>query len=128
MGIELGHFALSLATAIAAVSARAGFWGWQRSERVALVLRQGAELQFILVAAAFAALIQAYVTSDFSLALAYEHSHSQQPLLFMITSVWGILEGALGLWVMILVLMGAAVARFGKNLPRDLLSLVLSVQ
>src|SRR6476469_2014493 len=128
MGIELGHFALILATAIAAVSALAGVWGWQRSERVALVLRQGAVLQFILVAAAFAALIQAFVTSDFSLALAYEHSHSQQPLLFKITSVWGNHEGSMVLWVMILVLMGAAVALFGRNLPRELLTLVLAMQ
>ena len=32
------------------------------------------------------------------------------------------------LWVMILVLMGAAVAMFGRNLPRELLTLVLSIQ
>src|SRR5204863_7823621 len=116
------------ATAIAAVSALAGFWGWRRSERVTLVLRQGAVLQFILVAAAFAALIQAFITSDFSLALAYEHSHSQQPLLFKITSVWGNHEGSLVLWVLILVAMGAAVAMFGGNLPDQLRSLVLAVQ
>src|SRR6185369_15324812 len=104
------------------------FWGWQRSERVALVLRQGAVLQFILVAAAFAALIQAFVTSDFSLALAYEHSNSQQPLLFKVTSVWGSHEGSMVLWVLILVGMGAAVALFGRNLPRGLLTLVLAMQ
>ncbi|MBN9305668.1 MAG: c-type cytochrome biogenesis protein CcmF [Devosia sp. 67-54] len=128
MNIELGHFALILATAIAAVSALAGFWGWRRSERITLILRQGAVLQFLLVAAAFVALIQAFVTSDFSLALAYEHSHSLQPLLFKVTSVWGNHEGSMVLWVMILVLMGAAVALFGRNLPRDLLTLVLSMQ
>ena len=128
MGIELGHFALILACAIATVSAVAGLWGWRRSERITLILRQGAVLQFLLVAAAFAALIQAFVSSDFSLALAYEHSHSQQPLLFKITSVWGNHEGSMVLWVMILVLMGAAVALFGKNLPRELLTLVLSIQ
>ena len=128
MAIELGHFALILAFAIACVSAVAGLWGWRRSEGVTLLLRQGAILQFVLVAAAFAALIQAFVTSDFSLALAYEHSHSQQPLLFKITSVWGNHEGSMVLWVMILVLMGAAVAMFGRNLPRELLTLVLSIQ
>ena len=95
MGIELGHFALILAFAISAVSALAGLWGWRRNERVALLLRQGAVLQLLLVAAAFAALIQAFVTSDFSLALAYEHSHSLQPLLFKITSVWGNHEGSM---------------------------------
>ncbi|HWA42371.1 MAG TPA: heme lyase CcmF/NrfE family subunit [Hypericibacter adhaerens] len=128
MGIELGHFALILATAIAAASALAGLLAWRTSERVTAVLRQGAVLQALLVAAAFAALVQAFVTSDFSLRLAYEHSHSLQPLLFKVTSVWGNHEGSMVLWVMILVLMGAAVALFGRGLPRELMTLVLSVQ
>ena len=42
MAIELGHFAFILAVAIATVSALAGLVGWRRSERVTLVLRQGA--------------------------------------------------------------------------------------
>ena len=128
MSIELGHFAFILAFAVAAVSAIAGLWGWRRSERVTLLLRQGAVMQFVLVAASFAALIEAFVTSDFSLALAYEHSHSLQPLLFKITSVWGNHEGSMVLWVLILVLMGAAVALLGRNLPRELLTLVLAIQ
>jgi cytochrome c-type biogenesis protein CcmF len=128
MTIELGHFALILACAIATVSAVAGLWGWNRSERITLLLRQGAVLQLLLVAASFAALIQAFVTSDFSLALAYEHSHSLQPMLFKVTSVWGNHEGSMVLWVLILVLMGAAVAMFGRNLPRELLTLVLAMQ
>jgi cytochrome c-type biogenesis protein CcmF len=128
MGIELGHFALILAVAIAMVSTVAGFVAWRDNARVTLLLRQGAVLQFVLVAAAFAALIQAFVASDFSLALAYEHSHSLQPLLFKITSVWGNHEGSMVLWILILVLMGGAVALFGRNLPRDLLTLVLAMQ
>jgi cytochrome c-type biogenesis protein CcmF len=128
MNIELGHFALILAFAIATVSAIAGLWSWRQSGRITLLLRQGAVLQLILVAGAFAALIEAFVTSDFSLALAYEHSHSLQPLLFKITSVWGNHEGSMVLWVLILVVMGAAVAVFGRNLPRDLLTLVLAMQ
>ena len=128
MAIELGHFALILAFAIAAASAVFGLWGWQRSDRVGLMLRQGALLQFLLVAAAFGALIQAFVVSDFSLALAFLHSHSAQPLLFKVTSVWGNHEGAMVLWVLILAAMGAAIAMFGARLPRDLLGLVLAVQ
>ena len=103
MAIELGHFALILAFAIAAASALLGLWGWQRSARVSLMLRQGAILQFLLVAAAFAALIQAFIASDFSLAIAWQHSHSAQPLLFKITSVWGNHEGSMVLWILILV-------------------------
>ena len=53
MAIELGHFALILAFAIAVVSAVAGLALWNRSERITLVLRQGAVLQFLLIGAAF---------------------------------------------------------------------------
>ncbi len=128
MAIELGHFALILGFAIATASAITGLWGWNRSDRIGLVMRQAAVLQFLLVAAAFAALIQAFATSDFSLAIAWQHSHSAQPLLFKITSVWGNHEGSMVLWVLILVGMGAAVAMFSGNLPRDLQALVLAVQ
>ncbi|MDP1731511.1 MAG: heme lyase CcmF/NrfE family subunit [Devosia sp.] len=129
MTIELGHFALILAFAIASVSALVGLTLWRRSDsRAALYLQQAAILQFLLIAAAFAALIQAFVTSDFSLLLAFQHSHSDQPLIYRITAVWGNHEGSMLLWVLILVAMGAAVAAFGRNLPRDLLTLVLAFQ
>ncbi|WP_417310860.1 heme lyase CcmF/NrfE family subunit [Devosia sp.] len=127
MSIELGHFTFVLAFAIAAVSAITGLMFWRRPA-ISAYLQQGALLQFLLVTTAFAALIQAFVVSDFSLALAYEHSTAAQPLLFKITAVWGNHEGSMVLWVLILVVMGAAVAAFGRNLPRDLLALVLAMQ
>ncbi|WP_421760572.1 heme lyase CcmF/NrfE family subunit [Devosia sp.] len=127
MSIELGHFAFVLAFAIAAVAAVLGLIFWRR-ERLASYLQQASILQFLLIAAAFASLIQAFVTSDFSLKLAYEHANSAQPLLFKITAVWGNHEGSMVLWVLILVIMGAAVAAFGKALPKDLLALVLAMQ
>ncbi len=127
MSIELGHFAFVLAFAIAAVSSVLGLLFWKR-EVVAGFLQQAALLQFLLVAAAFGALIQAFVTSDFSLQLAQQHANSAQPLIYKITAVWGNHEGSMVLWVLILVLMGAAVAAFGRGLPRDLMALVLGVQ
>lgn len=128
MSIELGHFALILAFAIAAVSAIGGFAFWRSGQRIALVLSQGAVLQFILVAVAFGALIQAFVTSDFSLMLAASHSHSLKPLIFKISGVWGNHEGSMILWISILVAFGAMVAIFGRRLPSDLLALVLATQ
>ncbi len=128
VSIELGHFALILAFAIATLSTIGGYIFWRSGERIGLVLSQGAVLQFVLVAAAFAALIQAFVTSDFSLALAVNNSHSLKPLIFKISGVWGNHEGSLVLWIFILVSFGAMVAAFGKRLPDDLLALVLTTQ
>ncbi len=128
MSIELGHFSMVLAFAIATVSAVFGLAMWKRAEAVAGYLQQGAVLQLLLILAAFGALVQAFVTSDFSLALAYEHANSAQPLIYKITAVWGNHEGSMLLWVLILVLMGALVAAFARDLPRDLLALVLAFQ
>ncbi|MDB5538057.1 MAG: heme lyase CcmF/NrfE family subunit, partial [Devosia sp.] len=122
MSIELGHFALILAFAIATISTIGGYMFWRTGERISLFLSQGAVLQFVLVAASFAALIQAFVTSDFSLKLAADNSHSLKPLIFKISGVWGNHEGSMVLWVMILVAFGAMVAAFGRRLPSDLLS------
>jgi cytochrome c-type biogenesis protein CcmF len=127
MTIELGHFALVLAFAISTIAAATGLAFWKRPA-VAGYLQQAAILQFVLVGAAFAALIQAFVTSDFSLKLAYEHANSAQPLLYKVTAVWGNHEGSMVLWVLILVIMGAGVAAFARNLPKDLLALVLAMQ
>jgi cytochrome c-type biogenesis protein CcmF len=128
MSIELGHFALILAFAIATVSAVGGYLFWRSGQRIALVLSQGAVLQFILVILAFASLIQAFVTSDFSLLLAANNSHSLKPLIFKISGVWGNHEGSMVLWISILVAFGAMVAAFGRRLPSDLLTLVLATQ
>jgi cytochrome c-type biogenesis protein CcmF len=128
MSIELGHFALILSFAIATVSTVGGFAFWRSGQRIALVLSQAAVLQFVLVAVAFAALIQAFITSDFSLALAVNHSHSLKPLIFKISGVWGNHEGSMVLWILILVAFGAMVAAFGRRLPSDLLALVLATQ
>ena len=128
MSIELGHFSMVLAFAIASVSAVFGLAMWKRAEAVAGYLQQGAVLQLLLIVAAFGALVQAFVTSDFSLALAHDHANSAQPLIYKITAVWGNHEGSMLLWVLILVLMGALVAAFARELPRDLLALVLAFQ
>ena len=86
-----------------------------------------ATTQFILVAASFAALTYAFVTSDFSLRLVTLNSHSAKPMLYKVTGVWGNHEGSLLLWVLILALFGASAAWFGGNLRDTLRARVLAV-
>ncbi|MFT6657636.1 heme lyase CcmF/NrfE family subunit [Maritalea sp.] len=126
---ELGHFALILAFAIAIGQVGVGVMIWRGATNSGVAfMRNAAVVQFALVAASFAALVFAFATSDFSVLLVYEHSHSQQPLLYKITSTWGNHEGSLLLWVFILTMFGAAVALFGGRLPRKLHVLVLTNQ
>ncbi len=129
MIVELGHFALILALLLAIVQASVPLVGAARRNAGWMTLGQStAVAQFVLVSLAFAALINAYVTSDFSVANVAENSASAKPLLYKITGVWGNHEGSMILWVFILSLFGAAVAWFGDNLPPALRARVLAVQ
>ena len=126
---EIGHFALILAFAVAIfqmivpmIGAARGWSGWIDSARPAAVA------QFGLIGIAFAALTVAFVTSDFSVLLVYENSHTAKPMLYKISGVWGNHEGSMLLWVLILALFGAAAAVFDANLPPRLRARVLSVQ
>ena len=126
---ELGHFTLTLALGVALVQslvpligAQRGWHGWTA------VAAPAAKIQFLLIAAAFAALTHAFVTSDFSLRVVIENSHTLKPMLYKVAGVWGNHEGSMLLWVLILALFGAAAAVFGDALPPRLLARVLSIQ
>lgn len=69
---------------------------------------------FLLVSAAFALLVAAYASSDFSVVNVYENSHTAKPLLYKITGSWGNHEGSMLLWVWILTLFTAAFASFSR--------------
>ncbi len=126
---ELGHFALILAFAVAAVQATVpligahkGWAGWMA------VGEPAASAHFLLIAFSFGALTWAFVTSDFSLQLVYANSHTGKPMLYKISGVWGNHEGSMLLWVLILAGFGASAAWFGAALPPRLRARVLSVQ
>ncbi|MCA0305078.1 MAG: heme lyase CcmF/NrfE family subunit [Proteobacteria bacterium] len=126
---ELGHFALVLALVVALLQGTLPLVGAQRGDRRLMAFGDVAALtQALLVATAFAALTQAFVTSDFSVANVVANSHSAKPLLYKISGVWGNHEGSMLLWALILALFGAAVALFGANLPESLRARVIAVQ
>jgi cytochrome c-type biogenesis protein CcmF len=129
MIIELGHFALILATLVAAAQMALPFWGAHvRNGRLMAIAEPAAMTGLVLTLGAFLALMHAYVTSDFSVENVYINSHSAKPLIYKISGTWGNHEGSMVLWVLILAVFGAAVALFGDNLPATLRARVLAVQ
>ncbi|MBL8702130.1 MAG: heme lyase CcmF/NrfE family subunit [Alphaproteobacteria bacterium] len=126
---ELGHVALMLALAASIAQAILPLVGAQRGDpRLMAVAAPAAHAQFAMVALAFLCLTWSYVTSDFSVVNVAQNSHTQKPLLYKITGVWGNHEGSLLLWVFILAVFGSAVAAFGGNLPLGLKARALSIQ
>ncbi len=126
---ELGHFALILALCVAVVQAVVPLVGAARGNLAWMeVARTAALVQFALVAMAMAALMHAYVTNDFSVINVAENSHTDKPLLYQISGVWGNHEGSMVLWVFMLGVCSAALALFSGNLPPALRARVLAVQ
>ena len=126
---ETGHYALILALGVAIVQMVLPLIGARiRDQQLMAVAGPAAQLQFLLIAIAFIALMSAHITSDFSVENVWRNSAVAKPLLYKISGVWGNHEGSMVLWVLILALFGAAVATFGTNLPYQLKANVLAVQ
>src|SRR6202046_187310 len=126
---ELGHFALILALFVALIQSTVPLVGAARRHLGWMAVgRSCALIGFALTALAMLALMHAYVIFDFSVINVIENSHTDKPLLYKITGVWGNHEGSMLLWVFMLSLCAAAVALFSDNLPPALRARVLAVQ
>ncbi|NMG50097.1 heme lyase CcmF/NrfE family subunit [Azoarcus communis] len=125
---ELGHFALVLAFVLALVQAVVPLVGAARNNQSMMaVARPAAQGQFLFIVFAYGCLTWAFITSDFSVQLAATNSHSETPLMYKITGVWGNHEGSLLLWAMSLSLWTVAVTVFSRNLPDAFMARVIGV-
>jgi len=127
--VEIGHYALTIALALALVQAIAPLWAAARRDEGLIDVAQSTAIgQFVAIALSFTALVEAHLVSDFSVRNVVENSHSAVPTIYKITGVWGNHEGSMLLWVLILGFFGALVAVFGRALPPILRGNVLAMQ
>ena len=125
---EIGHFSLILALLIASVQGVFPLLGAARGNTVWMRMgRTGATAQLLFVAVAFAALTQAFVINNFSVAYVASNSNSALPLQYRIAGVWGGHEGSMLLWALILAAWTVAVGWFSRQLPEEFVARVLGV-
>jgi len=126
---EAGAFALILALALSIAQVALSVAGRVRRSAPLAGAGEGAALgAFLAVAIAFAALMHAFVVSDFSVANVAANSHSAKPLLYRVAGTWGSHEGSMLLWCLALTGFGAAVAGLGRDLPRGLRAMTVATQ
>ena len=126
---EFGSFALILGLAFAIAQTGLSAAARIRRSTVLAAAGEGAALaSFAGVAIAFACLIHAFVTSDFSVANVAQNSHTEKPMLYKVAGAWGSHEGSILLWCFILTGYGAAAATLGRGLPPGLKALMVAVQ
>ena len=125
---ELGQILLVTALLVAVLQAVLPLWGAQRGYAAWMaVARPAAYAQLVLLLGAFGVLTAAFVTQDFSVRYVAENSNSLLPLAYRYSAVWGAHEGSLLLWALVLALWNAAVARWSRQLPMQVLARVLGV-
>ncbi len=125
---EIGHFALILGLVVALVQViLPGLGLWTQREDWQNLARRAAYAQGLVLCVSFAGLAVSFMLNDFSVAYVAQNSNSHLPKIYQFCAVWGSHEGSLLLWVTLLGLWMAAVARFSRELPLDFVVRVLIV-
>ena len=126
---EIGSFCLGLALCLSLAQMVLSAVGASRRSTAYCRAGEGAaHAAAAAVALSFAALIYAFVVSDFSVTNVFANSHTEKPMLYKVAGAWGSHEGSILLWCLMLTGFGALVALFGKALPQRLKAHVLAVQ
>ena len=129
MIVEVGAFCLILSLILSAAQVGLSVFGRIRRSAVFYGAGEGAAgAAFLMVLIAFAALMYAFVTSDFSVANVAANSHSAKPMLYKVAGVWGSHEGSMLLWCLALTGFGAIVALMARGLPAPMKSVVVASQ
>jgi len=105
MIIETGLFALEMALLVSLTHVAMGLiYCVRRSHAKLRTDRFFATIVFLLILLSFAALWQAYLRDDFSVANVAHNSHSALPLPYKMTAIWGNHEGSMLLFTLLLAL------------------------
>lgn len=125
---ELGHFALILALSLSIIQAVLPMIGAHRNNAALMsVARPTAYGQLLFVAISFGCLIWAFLSDDFSVLYVANHSQLALPTLYKVSATWSAHEGSLLMWILILAIWTAAVARFSNGIPDLMRARVISV-
>ncbi|MFQ3228962.1 heme lyase CcmF/NrfE family subunit [Reinekea sp.] len=125
---EFGLFSLILAMCFALLLAVFPLYGLRTGSvglmRMASPLTWG---MFFFLTAAFAILVHAFITDDFSVSIVSQNSNSALPWYYKFSATWGNHEGSMALWILMLGGWAVAVSLFARSLSLELKSSVLAV-
>ena len=125
---ELGNLALALALAVAVVLSVVPLAGALRGNHAWMAVAHPASVvMLLLLMLAYACLSWAFVAHDFSVLYVAGNSHTELPLVYRLTAVWGGHEGSLLLWLVMLGGWTVAVSVFSRALPEVFTARVLAV-
>ena len=125
---ELGHILVIITFVISTM--QCCYWLYNLKYTnidVVRVLQKGSLINFLFIFLSFLILTYSFITSDFSLLIVSNNSHTLKPLIYKISGVWGNHEGSLLLWVLILSAFTFFVS-FKDSINSKLLASIIGVQ
>ena len=126
---EAGLAALWFAAAMALMQFVMAALGLRlKQDELVAAVRPAAIVQGVLAALSFGLLILLFLQSDMSVLLVAQNSHSAKPWLYKFAGAWGNHEGSMLLWVTVLGVAGAAIARVQRRLDERTLIATLGAQ
>ncbi|MHB8534686.1 MAG: heme lyase CcmF/NrfE family subunit [Sulfuricaulis sp.] len=127
--IELGHFCAYLAMIVALVQGLAPIAAHLlRQPRLAQISVNASTAVFVLTTIGGLSLVQAFVTSNFSVQYVAANSNTLLPIFYKVAALWGGHEGSLYLWVWILTFYTMIVGWLGRKHYPEHLPIILAVQ
>lgn len=125
---EIGHYSLIMALCLALIQSVIPLWGSFNNNISWMNLGRGAAYgQFFFIGLSFCLLAFALLSNDFSVAYVAQNSNSHLPAIYRFCATWGAHEGSLLLWVFILTIWMALIARFTQDMPLIYQSRVLAI-
>jgi cytochrome c-type biogenesis protein CcmF len=125
---ELGSFSLILALCLSIILGTLPLAGAQLNNQLWMSLARPLTAGvFVFLAIAFAILVYAFETDDFSVSFVAQHSNTLLPYRYKLTAAWGGHEGSFLLWTFMLAGWMLAVSTFSKSMPIDFVARVLGV-
>jgi cytochrome c-type biogenesis protein CcmF len=125
--IELGHYSLILAWAMALYAVAALWVGRTGRASVLASAYRAVDAGFLLVFAASAALLILLVTRDFRVEYVAAYTSRDLPLAYTITAFWGGQSGSLLLWTLLLATFSFVLAWQGRRKAEERKSIATAV-
>ncbi len=125
---EAGLAALWLAAGLAALQLVLMIGTLRGAADAGRAMRVIALVQGALTLVAFAMLLLVFATTDLSVALVVDNSHSAKPFIYKVAGAWGNHEGSMLLWVTVLSVAGAFLALFSRRTGERTLTAALGSQ
>lgn len=128
MTIDFGNFTLVTAWLVTLLGFFLGITGAiKKNSDYTLSARNSLFFGFILATAALIFLAVAFINHNYSYLYVWQHSNNDMPWYYLISAVWGGMDGSMLLWAFLMCLFSTIVAAKLESVPRDLASWLIPI-